>query len=168
VFDRLVASGARAGGTGAPPALPALDADAAERRRQLKLSALADGSIEGTGKVAGFHGLQHAGNSNDGFATKLDAIPEGDGTLLDYTLMRYGSGMHAGDHNAQPLPIALIGGGRAGMRTDQLVDFSAVAAGRPLRDLYFTILNGYFGLNVASFGTSLTTPQNKLMEEILA
>jgi Protein of unknown function (DUF1552) len=142
----------------------------------------ADGSVEGTSKAGGFHGLQHAGDSNDGFATinwwfstqmaelatKLDAVPEGDGTLLDHTLMLYGSGMHGGDHNGQPLPIALIGGGRAGIRTDQFVDFSSIAAGRPLRDLYFTILNGYFGMNVASFGTSLTTPQNRLIEEILA
>jgi len=142
----------------------------------------ADGSVEGTGKVGGYHGLQHAGESNDGFATinwwfstqmaqlgmKLDAIPDGDGTLLDHTLVLYGSGMHGGDHNGQPLPVVTLGGGGAGIRTDQLVDFSSIAAGRPLRDLYFTILNGYFGLNVTSFGTSLTSPQNRLIEEILA
>jgi hypothetical protein len=142
----------------------------------------ADGSAEGTGKVGGYHGLQHAGESNDGFATinwwfstqmaalaqKLDAIPEGDGTLLDHTLILYGSGMHGGDHNGQPLPMATIGGGRAGIRTDQLVDFTGIAAGRPLRDLYFTILNRYFGMNVPSFGSSLTSPQNRLIEEILA
>jgi hypothetical protein len=142
----------------------------------------ADGSAEGTGKVGGYHGLQHAGENNDGFATigwwfatqvadlgqKLDAIPDGDGTLLDHTLILFGSGMHGGDHNGQPLPLVTLGGGRAGIQTDQLVDFSAISAGRPLRDLYFTILNGYFGLNVASFGTSLTSKQNTLIEEILA
>jgi hypothetical protein len=141
----------------------------------------ADTSVENTGKVGGFHGLQHAGDSNDGFATinwwfsqqmaelgkKLDAIPEGDGTLLDHTLVLYGGAMHGSDHDARPLPMALLGAGRAGIRTDQLVDFSAVAAGRPLRDLYFTILNGYFGLNVASFGESTTSAKNQLIEEIL-
>jgi hypothetical protein len=142
----------------------------------------ADGSTEGTGKVGGYHGLQHAGESNDGFATinwwfatqiadlgqKLDAIPDGDGTLLDHTLILFGSGMHGGDHNGQPLPMVTLGGGGAGIRTDQLVDFSSISEGRPLRDLYFTILNRYFGLDVASFGTSLTSKQNRLIEEILA
>jgi Protein of unknown function (DUF1552) len=142
----------------------------------------ADGSSEGSGKVGGFHGLQHAGDSNDGFATinwwltqqtaelakKLDAIPEGDGTLLDHTLLLYGGAMHGSDHDARPLPMALLGAGRAGIRTDQLVDFGAMAEGRPLRDLYFTILNGYFDLNEASFGESLSGAKNRLIEEILA
>jgi hypothetical protein len=141
----------------------------------------ADGSMPATGKVGGFHGLQHAGDSNDGYATinwwfsqklaelgaKLDAIPEGDGSLLDHTAILYGGSMHGSDHDGRPLPMALLGGGRAGLRTDQLVDFSATAAGRPLRDLYFTLLNGYFGLNVASFGSSLAGTKNQLITEIL-
>jgi Protein of unknown function (DUF1552) len=141
----------------------------------------ADGSSEDSGKVGGFHGLQHAGDSNDGYATinwwlsaqiadlgkKLDAIPEGDGTLLDHTLILYGGAMHGSDHDARPLPMALLGGGRAGIRGDQHVDFSGMASGRPLRDLYFTILNGYYGLNVASFGDSLGGQKNSLISEIL-
>jgi hypothetical protein len=141
----------------------------------------ATGSSEGTGKVGGFHGLQHAGDSNDGFATinwwlstqvadlakKLDAIPDGDGTLLDHTAILYGGAMHGSDHDARPLPMALLGGGRAGLRTDQLVDYSGISAGRPLRDLYFTILNAYYDLKVPSFGDSLSGQKNSLMQEIL-
>lgn len=141
----------------------------------------ADGSNPASGKVGGFHGLQHAGDSNDGYATinwwfsqklfelatKLDAIPDGDGSLLDHTAILYGGSMHGSDHDARPLPMALLGGGRAGLRTDQRVDFSANAAGRPLRDLYFTLLNGYFGLNVPSFGDSLAGAKNQLITEIL-
>ncbi len=141
----------------------------------------ADGSSEGSGKVGGFHGLQHAGDSNDGYATinwwlstqiadlakKLDAVPDGDGTLLDHTVLLYGGAMHGSDHDARPLPLALLGGGRAGIRGDQLVDFSAMSGGRPLRDLYFTLLNGYYGLNVASFGASLSGQKNSLIQEIL-
>jgi hypothetical protein len=63
--------------------------------------------------------------------------------------------------------MALVGGGRAGIRGDQLVDFNGMSAGRPLRDLYFTILNGYYGLNVPSFGDSLTGQKNSLIQEIL-
>ncbi|HEX6243619.1 MAG TPA: DUF1552 domain-containing protein, partial [Polyangiales bacterium] len=141
----------------------------------------ADGSAAGTGKVGGFHGLQHAGDSNDGYATinwwfsqkiaelgaKLDAIPEGDGTLLDHTAILYGGSMHGSDHDGRPLPMALLGGGKAGLRTDQLVDFTSISAGRPLRDLYLTLLNGYFGLNVQSFGSSLAGAKNQMITEIL-
>lgn len=141
----------------------------------------ADGSALGSGKVGGFHGLQHAGDSNDGYATinwwfsqkiaelgaRLDAIPEGDGTLLDHTAILYGGSMHGSDHDGRPLPMALLGGGKAGLRTDQLVDFSGIAAGRPLRDLYLTLLNGYFALNVESFGSSLAGAKNQMITEIL-
>ncbi|MFT3927768.1 MAG: DUF1552 domain-containing protein [Myxococcales bacterium] len=141
----------------------------------------AEGSTEGSGKVGGFHGLQHAGDSNDGYATinwwfsqqmaelcsKLEAVQEGEGSLLDHTLILYGGAMHGSDHDGRPLPMALIGGNGAGIRTDQHVDFSASAAGRPLRDLYFTILNGYFGLDVPSFGEHVAGIPNKLISEIL-
>jgi hypothetical protein len=139
-------------------------------------------SVEGTGKCGGYHGLQHAGDSNDGFASinwwfstqmaalcdRMSAVPEGDGTLLDHTLILYGGSMHGGDHDARPLPMALLGGTRAGMRQNQHLDYSSSAAGKALRDLYYTILNGYFELGVTSFGASLTGQKNQLISELLA
>ena len=50
------------------------------------------------------------------------------------------------------LPVALIGGGNLGLRTDQHV----VLDGRPLRDLYFTLMNDVYGLNATDFGENLT------------
>jgi Protein of unknown function (DUF1552) len=140
------------------------------------------GSVEATGKCGGFHGLQHAGDSNDGFASinwwfstqlaalcaLMDAVPEGDGTLLDHTLVMYGGAMHGGDHDARPLPMALIGGSKVGIRQNQHLDYSASADGKPLRDLYYTILNGYFGVGVAGFGESLHGSQNQLISELLS
>jgi hypothetical protein len=42
---------------------------------------------------------------------KLKAIPDGDGTLLDHSLVLYGSAMSDGNqHNHGPLPIILAGG----------------------------------------------------------
>jgi len=42
---------------------------------------------------------------------KLKAIPDGDGTLLDHSMILYGSGMGDGnEHNHTPLPIVLAGG----------------------------------------------------------
>lgn len=47
------------------------------------------------------------------FLEKLDSVPDGDGTLLDHSLVLYGSGMSDGNsHNHDPLPVVLAG--RAG------------------------------------------------------
>jgi hypothetical protein len=44
------------------------------------------------------------------FVEKLSKLPDGDGTLLDHSLVLYGSGMSDGNsHNHDPLPIVLAG-----------------------------------------------------------
>jgi len=46
------------------------------------------------------------------FVEKLKNTPDGDGSLLDHSMVLYGSGMsNANDHTHHPLPIALVGGG---------------------------------------------------------
>ncbi len=46
------------------------------------------------------------------FVTKMSKMPDGDGTMLDHSLLLYGSNMSNSDrHNQFPLPTALIGGG---------------------------------------------------------
>jgi hypothetical protein len=139
------------------------------------------GSIEGTGQVGGYHGLQHAGDSNNGFATinwwqslkiselaqRLDAIEEGDGTLLDHTIIQYGSGMHGSNHDANELPMVLIGGGDGVLTTDQHVVFDPTPNDGQLRDLYYTIANAYFELNIDSFGTHVDGKANALISEML-
>jgi len=77
----------------------------------------------------------------------------------------YASCMHGGNHHTDDLPVALIGGGGGTFKTNQHVQFGAEV---PLRDLYFTILNSYFDLNVASFGVSTRNVPNKLIEQIIA
>ena len=43
---------------------------------------------------------------------RMRAIPDGDGTLLDHSIMLWGSGMGDGDHHTPyDLPITLVGGG---------------------------------------------------------
>jgi len=77
-----------------------------------------------------FHILSHHSNNEDNkarfavlnryhsslfayFLNKLNKLPDGDGTLLDHSLILYGSGMSdANSHNHDPLPIVLAG--RAG------------------------------------------------------
>jgi hypothetical protein len=44
------------------------------------------------------------------FVEKLKGIPDGDGTLLDHSLVLYGSSLSDGNqHNFSPLPIVLAG-----------------------------------------------------------
>jgi hypothetical protein len=139
----------------------------------------ANGSGAGSGTCGNYHGSQHGGDSNNDFATinwwqsskvaelcsKMNAITEGEGTLLDNSLVFYASCMHGGNHHTDDLPVALIGGGGGVFKTDQHVLF---AQELPLRDLYFTIMNSYFELGVASFGVSTKGAQNQLVTEILA
>lgn len=48
-----------------------------------------------------------------GFLDRLDATPDGDGSLLDNTLLLYGSNMsNSNAHDHYPLPNLLVGGGR--------------------------------------------------------
>jgi hypothetical protein len=131
------------------------------------------------GNCGNYHGAQHGGDANNDFATinwwqsskiaelaaKMDAVKEGEGTLLDNSIMVYASCMHGGNHHADDLPVALLGGGGGTFKTNQAVQFGAEV---PLRDLYFTIMNAYFGLNVASFGISTRGVPNQLISQILA
>ena len=129
-----------------------------------------DGSTEGTARVGGYHGLQHAGDRNHGFATigywnaqraaelagKLAAIQHGEGTLLDDTVIMFASGMHGGNHDAGDLPIALIGGGgrTAGGHVLAQDRHIAFAAEQRLADVHLTILQQVFGCPEPSFGVS--------------
>jgi len=74
-----------------------------------------------------FHILSHHSNNEDNkarfavlnryhatlfayFLEKLNSMPDGDGTLLDHSLIIYGSGMSdANSHNHDPLPVVLAG-----------------------------------------------------------
>ncbi len=141
----------------------------------------AAGSTAGDGQVGQFHGLQHAGDSNDGYATinwwfsdrvaalctALDQVQEGDKTLLDNCVVLYGSGMHGSNHDANELPITLIGGGGGRLKTDQHLVFAPTPNDRPLRDLYYTLMREVYQVEVSSFGSSLSGQANSTMDEIL-
>lgn len=82
---------------------------------------------------------------------KLESLPDGDGSLLDHSMLLYGSGMSDGnEHNHGPLPIVLAG--RAG---------GALEGGRHLRNpadttmsnLLLAMLNK-LGVEQESFGDS--------------
>ena len=60
------------------------------------------------------------------FLERLRATPDGDGTLLDHSLLLYGSGMgNANVHSPHNLPLMLAGGGCGELRGGQHLAFSA-------------------------------------------
>ena len=87
-------------------------------------------------------------------STKLANTPDGDGSLLDHSLILYGSGMsNANDHTHHPLPIA------ARRRRQREVDEarpSCLVAGRDDGEPLLTVAQRA-GANLTSFGRSTRT-----------
>ncbi len=82
---------------------------------------------------------------------KMRGIKEGDGTLLDHSLILMGCGMSDGNrHDPNNLPILLGGGGDGTLKTGQHI---ASPKGTPLCNLYATILQ-QMHLPVEQFGDS--------------
>ena len=72
------------------------------------------------------------------YLERLQASPDGDGNLLDHTLLLYGSGMSDGNlHNHSPLPI-IVAGGAAGRLTGGR--HLAMPAETPMTNLLLSML----------------------------
>ncbi len=70
---------------------------------------------------------------------KLDSIPEGDGTVLDHSMIVYGGGISDGDrHNHDDLPILVAGRGCGTIRTGRHMRYPD---NTPLNNLYLSLLN---------------------------
>ena len=72
------------------------------------------------------------------FITKLADTPEGDGTMLDSTIVLYGSS-NSQTHVNTNYPLMLIGGEKIGLKQGALHDFGQKSP--PLSNLYLTLLN---------------------------
>ena len=72
------------------------------------------------------------------FASRLKEMPDGDGTVLDHSIILFGSNMSNSDaHNNDPLPQALIGRG-GGIKGNQHLNFKQDA---PHANILVTMLN---------------------------
>ena len=88
------------------------------------------------------------------FLGKLKSIPEGTGTLLDQSMVMFGSGLRNGDRHAEEnLPILLAGGGGGQLKRGQHIHF---AEETPLANLYLTLAQT-MGVEMNSFGDSQGT-----------
>ena len=104
----------------------------------------------------GHHNLSHHGGDEDKiakilrinifhteqlayFLEKLDAIPEGEGTLLDHSMIVYGSGNADGNrHSHHDLPILLAGNGCGTLNSGRHIEYPKET---PLNNLWLSLLN---------------------------
>ena len=85
------------------------------------------------------------------FLRKLADTPDGDGTLLDHSIVVYGSGMaNPNQHDHDPLPMLLAGGGSGRLEGGRHLH---AAEGTPFANLLVTVLDK-LDVPVASFGDS--------------
>ena len=118
----------------------------------------------------GHHGASHNNNS-DGYeriarfhlsqlaylATKLDSMPEGNGTVLDNSCLMFLSNMWIGrKHDNARLPLVLAGGLGGTLETGRSLDyFNDGEANRKMCSLYLSIMDR-MGVQLERFGDAET------------
>ena len=124
-----------------------------------------------SGNRSGFHGASHHANvkaNMDNFAVinkyhvsmlayfidKLATTNDGDGTLLDHSMILYGSSMSNGNqHDHDPLPIALLGGAGGTMEGNRHI---VTPQHTPMANLLLGMLDK-LGVHKDSFGDSTSS-----------
>jgi hypothetical protein len=86
-----------------------------------------------------------------GFAEKLRATPDGDGTLLDHSMILQGSGLSNSDqHSHIDLPLVLVGGGGGRLKGGRHLKFPKDT---PMNNLHLALLEKV-GIDIEHFGDS--------------
>jgi hypothetical protein len=85
------------------------------------------------------------------YLERLKATPDGDGSLLDHSLILYGSGIgNPNIHDHTNLPILVAGGAAGGMKGGRHIRYNEPV---PLANLHLTLLDKV-GVNIESFADS--------------
>jgi hypothetical protein len=124
------------------------------------------------GFTDGHHPLSHHGNNADKkakfakvntyemtmfgkFLERLRSTPDGEGTLLDHSVVLYGSGMsHGYMHSHTGLPVIVAGGGAGTIKGDRHLKYPVSAAdGVPNGNVLVSIAQK-FGVELKQFGQS--------------
>lgn len=91
------------------------------------------------------------------FLNRLQSTPEGDGTLLDSTMILFGSGMNSGKtgtHTRSNLPLLFAGGTKLGIRQGQHLKYKPGST--PFSNLLLTMLQR-MDVEAGSFSDSTST-----------
>ena len=91
------------------------------------------------------------------FLKKMKSVKEGDGTLLDHSMILYGSALSDPDrHNHENLPIVLAGRGSGTIKTGRHIKYNGAFRTKnetPLSNLLLSMLDR-MGVNADKFGDS--------------
>ena len=85
-------------------------------------------------------------------AGKLDAIQEGERTALDNSVLMLCSSMLTGSHNANQLPVVILGRAGGQLETGRTLDYLE-APNRKMCSLFLSLMDKY-GVTLDSFGDS--------------
>ncbi len=85
-------------------------------------------------------------------ASKLDAIQEGERTVLDNSMIVFCSSMMTGNHNNDQLPVVMVGRGGGKIRTGRVLDYLR-NPNRRMCSLYLSLMEKA-GVSLKSFGDS--------------
>lgn len=85
-------------------------------------------------------------------AGKLDAVQEGDRTLLDNSMILFCSSMMTGNHNNDQLPVVMVGRGGGQIKTGRILDYMG-KPNRKMCSLYLSLMDKA-GVRLDSFGDS--------------
>jgi hypothetical protein len=90
-------------------------------------------------------------------AARLDAMPEGDGTVLDHSCLLFLSNMWSGSkHDSSKLPLLQVGGLGGALQTGRVLDYTTKGdEQRKLCSLYLSILDR-MGVQLERFGDADT------------
>ena len=101
--------------------------------------------IEKVAKINAYHVKQFAY-----YLERLQATPDGDGTLLDHMTMMYGAGIaDSNSHDPYDVPIVMAGGGAGLLKGGRHIRMRDM----PLANLHLTLLD-HFGVVMDKFGDS--------------
>ena len=85
------------------------------------------------------------------FLERLRATPDGDGNLLDHSMILYGSSLSDGnEHNFDPLPVLLAGGASGRLKGGRHIRY---APHTPMSNLLLSMLD-MMGAQVDAIGDS--------------
>ena len=85
------------------------------------------------------------------FLGRLKSIQDGDGTLLDHSMLVYGGGISDGNrHTHEDLPVLLAGRGNGNLKTGRHIAYDKET---PVTNLYLTLLD-HMGVDAETIGDS--------------
>ncbi|MSO19441.1 MAG: DUF1552 domain-containing protein [Acidobacteria bacterium] len=92
-----------------------------------------EAAVEACGKIDAHHSAQFAY-----FLDRLKSSQDGDGTLLDHSLIMYGSGMSDGNaHTHHDVPMLLVGGANGQLKGGRHIRYNAL----PMSNMLLTMLD---------------------------